>query len=91
MTAFAKAFIRITRYPYEEPYLLNLLVEASKGSICGGLEIYADAGDLADFARRLRQFPEHPADAAICDLSESSAKLILRRVQCCCAWRLTSI
>ncbi|MEM7351172.1 MAG: hypothetical protein AAF657_10225 [Acidobacteriota bacterium] len=47
-------FIRITRYPYEEPYHLNLVVEASNGRQRGALEIYAKAEDLSRLARDLR-------------------------------------
>ena len=58
-----KPFIRITRYPYEEPYLLNLVVAASNGRQQGELEIYANSDDLASFARELRGFPNQNDDS----------------------------
>lgn len=57
-----KPFIRITRRPYEEPYHVNLVVVASNGRQSGELEIYANAEDLAVFARDLRGFPKQKSD-----------------------------
>ncbi len=57
MHAARSPFIRITRHPYEEPYHLNLVVEASNGRQQGELEIYANAKDLVEVAKDLRGFP----------------------------------
>ena len=59
-----KPFIRITRNPYEEPYHVNLVVAASNGRQQGELEIYANAEDLAVFARELRGFPRQQGHVA---------------------------
>src|SRR5206468_6542901 len=59
-----KPFIRITRHPYEEPYHVNLVVAASNGRQQGELEIYANAEDLAVFARELRGFPRQQGHVA---------------------------
>ena len=45
--------IRITRFPYEEPYHLNLLIEASNGKVAGNLEYYCSANDLNELGGRL--------------------------------------
>ena len=63
-----KPFIRITRHPYEEPYHVNLVVAASNGRQQGELEIYANVGDLAAFARELRGFPKRKDDTALWEL-----------------------
>jgi hypothetical protein len=53
-----RPFLRITRFPYEEPYHLNLLVAASNGRLRGEIEIYANADDLGVVAARIRRAPE---------------------------------
>jgi hypothetical protein len=63
-----KPFIRITRYPYEEPHHVNLVVTASNGRQRGELEIYANAEDLAFFACELHGFPKHKDDTALWEL-----------------------
>jgi hypothetical protein len=63
-----KPFIRITRHPYEEPYVVNLVVAASNGRQHGQLEIYANADDLGVIANRLRGFPREPNDTLLWEL-----------------------
>jgi hypothetical protein len=48
--------IRITRSPYEEPYHLNLYIEASNGIINGMLEYYCNADDLRTLGKQLTNF-----------------------------------
>jgi len=48
--------IRITRHPYEEPYRLNLHIEASNGRINGTLEYYCNADDLKTLGKQLVDF-----------------------------------
>jgi len=48
--------IRITRYPYEEPYHLNLRIEASNGRLGGELEYYCNADDLKHLGKELADF-----------------------------------
>ena len=63
-----KPFIRITRYPYEEPYHLNLVVAASNGRQRGELEIHANSEDLGSLAADLRGFPSGGEDPVIWEL-----------------------
>ena len=63
-----KPFIRMTRHPYEEPYHVNLVVAASNGRQQGEIEIYANAEDLAVFARALRVFPQQNDDSVLWQL-----------------------
>jgi hypothetical protein len=56
-------FIDIIRHPYEEPHHVCLVVTASNGSQQGKLEIYANASDLGDFARSIREVPGRKAEA----------------------------
>lgn len=48
--------IRITRFPYEEPYHLNLWIAASNGRLNGNLEYYCNANDLGSFGKQLADF-----------------------------------
>jgi len=52
-------YIKIQRIPYEEPYHLNLVVEASNGVTHGKLEYYCNASDLHDIGKRLKNFPKN--------------------------------
>lgn len=54
--------ITIRRYPYEEPYHLNLVISASNGSFAGTLEYYCNADDLGRMGSRLMAFPEGVGD-----------------------------
>lgn len=45
--------IKITRFPYEEPYHLNLLIAASNGRMNGSLEYYCNADDLNELGSKL--------------------------------------
>ncbi|HEX3656343.1 MAG TPA: hypothetical protein VHV55_11075 [Pirellulales bacterium] len=48
--------ISITRYPYEEPYHLNLRIKASNGRTCGELEYYCNVSGLKEFGKQLADF-----------------------------------
>jgi hypothetical protein len=54
--------IRLTRIPYEEPYHLNLRIEASNGRLAGELEYYCPANDLTTLGRQLAVYtgPRNP-------------------------------
>jgi hypothetical protein len=52
-----KAGIKITRFPYEEPYHLNLLIQASNGKMNGRLGYYCNADDLKNLGNQLLNFP----------------------------------
>ena len=47
------AGIKITRFPYEEPYHLNLFIAASNGKMNCGLEYYCNANDLTNLGGEL--------------------------------------
>jgi hypothetical protein len=51
-----KAEIKITRFPYEEPYHLRLVIEASNGKMNGGVEYYCNANDLNKLGNQLLGF-----------------------------------
>jgi len=51
------SYIRITRYPYEEPFYLDLVIEASNDNVQGKLEIYVGPNDLIEWANALEPFP----------------------------------
>jgi hypothetical protein len=67
-----KTFLRITRFPYEEPYHLQLLFTAANGRQQGELEIYCNAKDLAAFARSLQGFPKPKESQAIWELGSEN-------------------
>lgn len=52
-------YICITRYPYEEPYHLNLVMSVSNGSTSGALEFYINAETLIAWAFAYEKFPRH--------------------------------
>ncbi len=54
--------IQITRFPYEEPYLLSLVFSATNGVFDGRLEYYCNASDLTDIGKALRPFPTKVPD-----------------------------
>lgn len=55
-------FIRIERIPYEEPYHLQLVWEASNGDITSCFEFYVNADALAQIGEALIAFPRHASD-----------------------------
>ena len=57
-----KPGIRLTRYPYEEPYHLNLQIEASNGRFQGKLDYYCVADDLGVIGNKLVAFSGKPGE-----------------------------
>lgn len=55
-------FIIIRRYPYEEPYHLNLVISASNGATGSVLEYYCNAADLIKVGAILTAFPAKAKD-----------------------------
>jgi len=51
--------IKITRYPYEEPYHLNLIMEVSNGVQASKMEFYINTDSLTEIADSLEKFPTH--------------------------------
>ncbi|HEY1082635.1 MAG TPA: hypothetical protein VGE29_10255 [Prosthecobacter sp.] len=52
-----KSLLRLTRYPYEEPYQVHLLLEAANGRQHASIEYYANAQDLTELGSALTEFP----------------------------------
>ena len=62
------AGLRIVRKPYEEPYHINLIVTASNGRSSGEIEIYTNAGDLAEYGSALQDFPQSTTHSILWEL-----------------------
>lgn len=62
------SYIRITRHPYEEPYHINLVLEASNGKQKWKLEFYENAESLRTLAEKLEVFPRHKDDVCLWEL-----------------------
>ena len=60
--------IKIIRYPYEEPYHLNLVMDATNGRLRGRLEFYCNASDLLELAKELEVFPRHASAVYLWEL-----------------------
>jgi hypothetical protein len=54
--------------PYEEPYHVNLLIDASNGQQRAQLEFYDNAEALSKIARDLHAFPRHKDHVVIWEL-----------------------
>jgi hypothetical protein len=63
-----RPYIRIVRKPYEEPYHLNLVIEASNGVQKGQLEFYDNAEALSHAANELEVFPRHNGQVFLWEL-----------------------
>ena len=57
----SESYIRIQRFPYEEPYHLQLGLEASNGVFQGGFDFYTNTDVLCDLGSRLN-FPSSITD-----------------------------
>jgi hypothetical protein len=63
------AGIKITRFPYEEPYNLRLWIEASNGQRMNGiLEYYCNAADLNDLGNKLIGFRGNQNEKVVYEL-----------------------
>jgi hypothetical protein len=51
------ALLKLTRFPYEEPYQIQLLVEASNGRQRATIDYYTHASDLPELGEALLTFP----------------------------------
>jgi hypothetical protein len=54
--------ILVKRYPYEEPYHLQLEFLVSNGGFCGNTDIYCNADDLKTIGMALKAFPKNVSD-----------------------------
>lgn len=68
------SYIRITRFPYEEPYHLNLVIAASNGSASGGPEFYINSDDLLVWAEAFETFPLHAKSVYLWDAGSERAE-----------------
>ncbi len=66
--------IQITRYPYEEPYHLNLRLAATNGRVCGNLEYYCNASDLTSLSQKLAAFSGHQGDEIVYQLGSEKTE-----------------
>ena len=57
-----KPQIIVKRYPYEEPYLIQLEFFVSNGNFRGSTDFYCDAGDLKTIGLALQNFPSKVGD-----------------------------
>jgi hypothetical protein len=67
-----KPYIKITRNPYEEPYHLNLIIEASNGKTSGMLEYYCNASDLVEISKSFINFPSGTPDKYLYELGSEN-------------------
>lgn len=58
----SRSYLRITRIPYEEPYHIQLSIEASNGTQATKFEVYVNAQVLNEWADHLEVFPRHNSD-----------------------------
>jgi len=54
-----KPFIRIDRYPFEEPYNFQIRLRMTNGKLLGDAEIYVAALEIAAWGAALSDFPRH--------------------------------
>jgi hypothetical protein len=66
--------IKITRYPYEEPYHLNLVMEATNGRIRGQIEFYINSEELIELADEFEVFPGHASAVHLWELGSEKSE-----------------
>lgn len=66
--------ITIIREPYEEPYHLHLVLEASNGRLRGRLEFYHNTDGLIQLANMLEVFPRHASDVHLFELGSERSE-----------------
>ncbi|WP_032808991.1 MULTISPECIES: hypothetical protein [Leptospira] len=69
-----KNSLTLIRIPYEEPYQLNLVIEASNGHQAGELEFYDNAESLSLCAKALEAFPKNNKDEFSWELGSENPK-----------------
>lgn len=57
-----KPKIVVKRYPYEEPYTIQLVFIVSNGVFSGNTDIYCNSEDLKTIGQALRSFPTKIGD-----------------------------
>ena len=69
-----KTEIKIQRYPYEEPHLLNLHFKASNGTFAGFLEFYCNTEELIEMGNKLSNFAQKVPDEYIYEVGSTKKK-----------------
>jgi len=70
----AEKSIIVTRLPYEEPYEVNLVFNASNGLTSGQVEIYDIAERLKELADILEDFPFNSKKTFLWELGSEKAE-----------------
>ncbi|MGB8354782.1 MAG: hypothetical protein WCD79_12885 [Chthoniobacteraceae bacterium] len=63
-----KPYLRIRRFPYEEPYHLHVVIPVSNGRTSGELEFYTTPDALTSWADHLEVFPRHKNDVFLTEI-----------------------
>ncbi|MGB7582114.1 MAG: hypothetical protein WBL85_06675 [Sedimentisphaerales bacterium] len=63
--------IQLKRYPYEEPYHLNLALSASNGLFAGQLEYFCNADDIKKIGTTLQSFPNKIPDEYLYEIGSA--------------------
>ncbi|HEX4809576.1 MAG TPA: hypothetical protein VH325_11640 [Bryobacteraceae bacterium] len=56
------SYLVVRRYPYEEPFHMQLEFSVSNGLFSGTTDIYCNVGDLKEIGNRLKSFPTRLGD-----------------------------
>src|SRR4029079_19698876 len=67
--------IKLTRHPYEEPYHLNLHIEATNERVNGDLEYYCNAKDLTKLGKQLADFTGTAKEQVIYELGSEDPRV----------------
>jgi hypothetical protein len=65
-------FLKIERFPYEEPDYLHLAWEVSNGSITSNFDFYLNASDLRLIGKSLKAFPRHASDVYLYEIGSEN-------------------
>ena len=92
-----KTLLKLTRFPYEEPYHIELHVEASNGRQHAAIEFYTNANDLDELGDALMHFPDSETKEHIYEIgtadpaAEFAYHLLFRFFLIRPTWALTSL
>lgn len=67
------SWLRVRRFPYEEPYALNLEFAGGNGLFSGCVEIYCNVEDLSELGRALLAFPRQADDRHVYEYGSDDA------------------
>ena len=69
-----KSQIVVKRYPYEEPYHIQLDFFVSNGNFSGNTDFYCNAEDLTKIGRALKDFPSKIGDEYCYEIGSENPK-----------------